>query len=38
MCTSDKSPNEPQLAEDEAQVLDDLGLHGESRRRFLGRI
>ncbi|WP_149274349.1 hypothetical protein [Pareuzebyella sediminis] len=38
MCTSDKIPNEPQLTEDEAQVLYDLGLHGESLRRFLGRI
>ncbi|MCB1023050.1 MAG: 2Fe-2S iron-sulfur cluster binding domain-containing protein [Acidobacteria bacterium] len=36
---ADDAPlSETELTEDEERILDELGLHGESRRKFLGQV
>ncbi len=34
----DSCPSENELSLDEEQILDELGIHGESRRKFLGQV
>ena len=35
----DEAPcSEEELTEDEEKILDELGIHGESRRKFLGQV
>ncbi len=38
LVTADAPLSETELTEDEVKILDELGLHGESRRKFLGQV
>lgn len=38
LVTRDAPLSETELTEDEEKILDELGLHGESRRKFLGQV